>query len=202
MDGEHVLMRPPAHSGSYYFNYKHTFSIVLLAIVNTNYKFIFVDVGCNGRISGVYHNSEISTAFEENSLNVPGPKPLPETEIAISYTLVADDAFPLKACIQTPYSQIGLTKERRIFNYRLSRARRIVKNAFGILANRFRVFMTPGPEKMEKIILACCSLHNFLRSSQACSIYTPPGCFDNEDPDTHHITPGGWRQETSKDCNL
>ncbi len=51
------------------------------------------------------------------------------------YVIVADDAFPLKK--RTYHSQIGLTRERRIFNYRLSRANRVVENAFGI---RFRVF--------------------------------------------------------------
>lgn len=59
--------------------------------------------------------------------------------------------------------------------------------------------MTPiglTPEKVEKIILACRSLHNFLCSTQAMSIYTPTGCFDSEDTGTHQITPGEWRQET------
>ena len=112
--------------------------------------------------------------------------------------IVADDAFPLKEYIQKPYSQIGLTKEKRIFNYRLSRARRIVENTFGILANRFHVFMTPiplAPEKVEKIVLACCCLHNLLRSKAgACNIYTPPGSIDNEDSITHLVQPGEWRQ--------
>lgn len=92
--------------------------------------------------------------------------------------IVADDAFPLKPYIQKPYGQVGLTKKKRIFNYRLSRARRIVENAFGILANRFQIFMRLAPEKAEVVVLACCSLHNFLRSSSSRNICTPPGSFD------------------------
>ena len=64
---------------------------------------------------------------------------LSHSHISLPYNY-ADDAFPLKPYIQKPYSQIGLTAERCIFNYRLSRARR---NGFGILAKRFRVFMNP-----------------------------------------------------------
>lgn len=58
-----------------------------------------------------------------------------------------------------------MTPEKRIFNYRLSRARRVVENAFGILSNRFRILLTPinlSVDKVESITLAVCVLHNFL----------------------------------------
>ena len=56
-----MLINPPANSGSYYFNYKHRFIIVLLAIVDADYKFIYTDVGCNGPVSdgGVFKNCNL-----------------------------------------------------------------------------------------------------------------------------------------------
>ena len=109
---------------------------------------------------------------------------------------------PNGTVLQKPYSQIGLTREKCIYNYRLSRARRIVENAFGILTDRFRVFMTPiglTPEKAEKIVLASCTLHNFLRSrSEASTMYTPPGSIDTEDPITHQWIPDEWRKDQAQ----
>ncbi|KAL4142959.1 hypothetical protein QTP88_005347 [Uroleucon formosanum] len=74
-------------------------------------------------------------------------------------------AFSLQTYLMKPYSQHDLTSKRRIFNYRLLRARRVVENAFGILASRFGVFQKPinlEPDKASTITLACCYLHNFL----------------------------------------
>ena len=199
MDGKHVLINPPANSGSYFFNYKHSFSLVLLAVVDAAYKFICISVGCNGRISdgGVFRNSDLYHHLEENKLNIPRPATLPGTQTKFPHVLVADDAFPLKEYILKPYSQIGLTKKRRIFNYRLSRAWRVVENAFGILANCFPIFMTPISltlSKVEYITMACCSLHNFLHCrTDASALYTPPDSIDRENPLTHACTPGNWR---------
>lgn len=180
IDGKHVVIRAPANCGSDFFNYKGTNSIILLAVVDHNYCFHYIDVGCTGRQSdgGVFQESSLFRALENGLLPHEG-------------CLVADDAFPLKPYLMKPYKGT-LTKEQKIFNYRLSRARRIVENAFGILVSRFRIFEKPIaclPETVDKIIKACTALHNWLRTTSN-TYYTPKGSFDEEDPDSGKIIQG------------
>ncbi|CAH1963644.1 unnamed protein product [Acanthoscelides obtectus] len=51
LDGKHVVLQAPVKSGTEFFNYKSNFSIVLFALVDGDYNFMFADVGCKGRIS-------------------------------------------------------------------------------------------------------------------------------------------------------
>lgn len=88
----------------------------------------------------------------------------------------------------------NLDKEQRIFNYRLSRARRTIENAFGILSARWRIFYTPIRAKVENVenyVLACMSLHNYLRLTDNAS-YCPLGFADSYDA-TGNLQKGKWR---------
>ena len=171
-----------------------------MGLVDANYKFLYIDVGCNGRISdgGVFRNCHLSKALEQNSLNIPSVGELPNDGRKLPYVIVGDDAFPLKTYLMKPYPHQHLSREKRIFNYRLSRARRVVENAFGILANRFRVFLTTinlSPENVEKIVVASCALHNYLRTN-AGARYIAPGFLDRVENDGT-LVDGQWRNEQS-----
>lgn len=93
------------------------------------------------------------------------------------------------------YPQAGLNLERRIFNYRLSRARRVIENTFGILVSRFGVLQNPialSPEKVQIVVLACCYLHNFLRKRQP-RAYITRNYVDSEDLLAGNVISGVWR---------
>lgn len=139
-----------------------------MAMVDADYKFLYVDVGAQGRVSdaGVFNNCKLSHKLEHDLLRIPPASMLLCTEILCPYMIVGDDAFPLKTYLMKPYSRRGMVHKEIIFNYRLSRCRRVVENAFGQLANRFRIFRTPIillPQTAKKVVLACCALHNYLK---------------------------------------
>ncbi|KAJ8874446.1 hypothetical protein PR048_025295 [Dryococelus australis] len=112
-------------------------------------------------------DSPLGRALKEKTLNIPAPRPLPRGYVDVPFDIVVDDAFPPSPYIMKPFAMKGLTHARRIYNYRVSRARRTIENVFSILAQRFRIFQTKmivSVEKVELITLTCCVLHNFLRT--------------------------------------
>ena len=80
MDGKHIPIKCPKGDGSTFFNYKGFHSIVLLGLVDSDYKFTFIDVGCKGRISdgGVFRNTELYNRLVSDELNFTDPMELPE----------------------------------------------------------------------------------------------------------------------------
>ncbi|KAM4035083.1 uncharacterized protein ACNLHF_021766 [Anomaloglossus baeobatrachus] len=193
LDGIHVRIKQPPDSGSYFYNYKGYFSVIMMALVNANYEFLDVEVGMNGIVSdGVLKHTLFGERLNNRDLHLP---PNSETRGNLNFVFVGNEAFPLHANILKPFPKKSLTEERRIFNYRLSRARLVVENAFGIMANRFRVFHTPidlKPESIDSVVLACCALHNFLRRRDAIT-YIPPGFVDSVDHTTGEVVLGDWR---------
>jgi hypothetical protein len=194
IDGKHVEIEKPKNSGSKYFNYKKFFSIIMLALVDADYKFLWVNAGVNGACSDaqIWNDCDLHDLFKFG-IGIPPEEPLDEEEdFELPYYVIGDDAFGLRTYLMKPYGHRTLTKEERIFNYRLSRARRIVENAFGILTQRFRCLLGPmrqAPETVTTIVLACCILHNMLRSQDTVASRVT----DREDAQ-HNVIEGTWRR--------
>ena len=132
LDGKHVVIQSPSNSGSQYYNYKGTFSTVLTALVDANYCFRIVDIGAFGRQSdgGIYASSNFGKAMDSGDMNITENAPLLGHNTPIPHVVVAGEVFPLKRYFMRPFPGRGLTNEQKVFNYRLSRARQIVENAF------------------------------------------------------------------------
>ena len=198
LDGKHIMMECPQNGGSLYYNYKHFHSIVLLAVCDAKYCFSFIDIGAFGgnNDAAVLSDSAFGQSFDNspNKLNIPAPAP--HGSKTLPYVLLGDDIFPLKPWLLKPYPGKKLTEEQRVYNYRLSRARRTIENAFGILSTKWRIFRTAikaNVDLVESIVKSTVCLHNYLRLTDNAS-YTPEGFIDSEDS-SGQIIPGDWRKE-------
>ena len=203
IDRKPVSIKCPLNSGSEYYNYKVFFSIILFAMVDSDYKFTYIDVSAKGASSDahIYNNSDLRAGLHLNDIEGwPAAEPLPNDDGGedVPFFIVGDDAFALRTYLMKPYGSRNLTKDKRIFNYRLSRARRVVENAFGILANRFRVLLsTMGqePDTVRLIVTTCCILHNLMRTRYP----QLQNCLLDRDDD---LAPGEWRQDKNLEDTL
>ncbi|KAL0870611.1 hypothetical protein ABMA27_005572 [Loxostege sticticalis] len=190
MDGKHVEIQKPANSGSLFFNYKGYFSIILFAIVNANYEFLYIHTGTNGSASdgGVLKSTKFYEKLINEQLNLPQDKEFNDTNIKAPYVFIGDSAFALERHIMKPFPNKEISKDKEVFNYRLSRGRRVVENAFGILSSRFQIFQRPmnvNLETIDKVVLACCYLHNFLRKKS--DSYSTPELFRDGERQLHNL---------------
>ncbi|XP_029674015.1 protein ALP1-like isoform X2 [Formica exsecta] len=120
IDGKHVQIKAPPKSGSTFYNYKGTHSIVLMAVADANCCFTIVDIGAEGRRSDGDRGPELP------------------------YVIIGDEAFALTSYMLRPYARRNnLNIDKKVFNYRLSRARRTVECTFGILTSRWRILRRP-----------------------------------------------------------
>ena len=154
------------NSDSYYCKYKGTFSILLLAVIDAEYKSIYVNVGCNGRASdsGVSNRCSLYQALETGIVMLPPTIPLLCRIQPVPHFFVANNVFAMRQYIMRPCPFKGHPAPNRIFNYQLCRARRTMENVFGITANRFHVLRKPliqNPPTTVNIVQAVCVLHNF-----------------------------------------
>ena len=157
-------------------NYKKSCSVVLKALVDANYRFLWIDVGGYGHMSDaqIFIASELKECSEEAC-----------DDVDVPYFFLGDDAFPLRDYMMKPYSRRGLSREEA----RISRGRRVVENAFGITASFWRCMLMPmqvTPEVDRLTVEAYVILHNIMRMGYP-QIQNVE--LDGED-DEHNLIPG------------
>jgi len=136
---------------------------------------------------GTFTTSQFGFRLTDGRLDLPDDKAPPECPNLLPYVFVADEAFPLMRNIMRPYPGKKIGARERVYNYRLSRARRVVENAFGILAARFRVFhrtLDQRPDTVDRIVKATCVLHNMLQKDNVISPALFPDLQEDVDDDS------------------
>jgi len=171
---------------------------LLLAISDANYRFIYADICTLNRHNdqSLVVHSKLRDCLANNTLGIPSPAVIHEQEMP--YFLAGNESFSLEEWLMTPYPTADSIAEE-VYNYRLNRCRRVIDNAFGVLAARWRIFSRPiraDATTTDLIIRACIGLHNFLISTENGS-YIPLGFVDSESPDG--LTEGEWRHEVKND---
>ena len=78
LDGKHVALKKPKKTGALYHNYKGFFSIVMLALVDGQYKFRWVDAGTAGSCSDaqIFNASQLRRKIDDGTIGFPDPAPI------------------------------------------------------------------------------------------------------------------------------
>ncbi|KAH7984105.1 hypothetical protein HPB52_017076 [Rhipicephalus sanguineus] len=164
----------------------HSFSVVPMAIVESSCKYVLIDVGAESRLSdgGTFKNAEFGRAVTQETMDIP--------LVNAPCAFVGDEAFQLREDFVRPYPARQLDDEKRVFNYRQSRARRYAENAFGITAAKWRISLRTislHPDNVDYVIKAACVLHNFL------STHNPEThTFADTEDSSRNVVPGQWRE--------
>lgn len=166
-DGCHIKILPEKDQATDYYNFKGWYSLILFALVDYRFRFMYTSVGAPGRCndSQLYEDSQlkkfVEDKFKERVKNICG------TDVPMY--LIGDSAFRLSETMMKPHPfLVNKTPEQENFNYHLSKCRRVVENAFGHLKARFRIFgkgLETSVENGKNIIQACCIIHNFLNDN-------------------------------------
>lgn len=121
LDGKHILIKKPPNSGSSFYS-KHTFSVVLMALVDAHYKFISVIIGSMGRHSdsNIFSSGALAKKMNKQTLQLPQPALLLDYNQILPFVFVVDEAFLLCDNIMRPYPKRNSTGnfENKIFNYK------------------------------------------------------------------------------------
>ena len=126
LNGKYIPIRCPRRGGSLLYSWPWWMEIQ---------KFLWVDLGAAGSSSDAqnFKHSDLRHKIEDGTISFPESESLVDDGPKVNYFILGNDAFPLKLWLMKLYSRWGMDLNQRVFNYRLSRGRMVVENAFRIL---------------------------------------------------------------------
>ena len=165
IDGCHISIKcPPGglEACKEYHNFKNFYSIVLMGLVDSHYRFVWGSCGFPGdsHDAVIFRSTDLWNSIQEGFIPTIGKD---VGEITVPPLIVGDSAFPLRSWLMKAFTNAVLTPQQRYFNYRLSRARMVTEAAYGHLKGRWRVLLRKSETSRDQAritTLACMVLHN------------------------------------------
>lgn len=166
LDGCHIPIKCPPRGLQLckeYYNFKNFYSIVVMGMVDSNYRFMWGTCGFPGNSHDaiILQSTQLWADIKEHELIPNIGKKI--GEVLVPPLVLGDSAFPFKTWLMKPYSNAVLTPKQRYYNYRLSRARMVTEGCYGQLKGRRRVLLRKcesSKEEVKTATLACMVLHN------------------------------------------
>lgn len=195
IDGKHVRIKAPKNSGSTFFNYKDFHSVVMLALVDADNKFVAVDIGSYGRegdagkciitmnvifnfsdktnfILGIYLKSRFGQKIQKKEFTIPPPQPLPGMNILVPYVILGDEAFALHEHLMKPYPRnqsVADKLKQSIIIIDFPELAGQLKTPLALFVHFFEYFFSQllriRKPCTDKLIMCACILYNLLREA-------------------------------------
>jgi DDE superfamily endonuclease len=164
LDGCHIPCSPKKTDAVDYYNFKGWYSTVLFAVCDARYRFTYFKIGSPGRVNDgfIFRHSNLKHILDSKSEQLARLGSVIDN-VEIPLHIIADSAFPLLNQVMKPFPHVSVLSEaQKQFNFRLSRARRVIENAFGRLKLRFRYLLKRIESRINvnETIHAAVLLHN------------------------------------------
>ena len=165
LDGSHIPICGPKENHLDYYNHKGYYSIILQGLVDHRYCFLDVYIGWPGSVhdAHVFSHSSLYSKLSKGEL-LPHNKTITYYGTDVPLFIIGDSAYLLETWLMKPFSQSAAdTPQQRTYNYRISRARIVVENAYGRLKARWRRLLKRNDMHVNNVLVvvtAACVLHN------------------------------------------
>lgn len=206
VDGCHIpILCPPGPYGfRYYSVYKKRHTILMLAVVDINNMYLYVDVGEPGSASDstTWESCDLKAAIDRNEL-VPVSLAVELDGVQVLPWFAVDAGFALSNRLLKCYP--GNPRERSVegrFNREVTNVRRHTECTFGHTKQRFAIMRTSrihNPDFMADIVRVCCALHNLCKTRNEPDYLDPD--IDSES-DSDSIVEQNYVDEHEPGCNV